>query len=308
MSQYSLLLILLNTNHYRGHNCVYFNINLHILYVHYDRSSVNVWQWHFFAKLRPVRNLFAGMWVILCFIWVGSDLTRLVQRVLNRQTHFQVNTRIALLQNRKITLSDECLRSFVWRGAGVLGPGLEPGGAVLLVHIQHTQGHAGKPNPHDQVFITSLTIIEPPFIVSYGSRVSDLLVLYVHYEWALLKMLLLSCRVGRLRISRLGWRTFVKLTLGSKTLKSKTFSAYKYLNPSTECSTAPRKTFGTRSQFNVIEFRINYFECVCVCVCYCVSEPLHVLSRSFERFWSQCVFNFFVMSFLNDSRSALLAN
>lgn len=47
------------------------------------------------------------------------------------------------VQDRQTALPDRCVRTAVWRGARVLGPRLEPSRAVLLVNVQHTQGHPG---------------------------------------------------------------------------------------------------------------------------------------------------------------------
>lgn len=47
-------------------------------------------------------------------------------------------------QNRQAALPDRCLRATFWGGAGVLGPWLEPGGAVLLVNVQRASRHTGK--------------------------------------------------------------------------------------------------------------------------------------------------------------------
>lgn len=49
-----------------------------------------------------------------------------------------------MFQNREASLPDKRMRAAVWGGVGVLGAGLQPGGAVLLVHLQHPPWHSGQ--------------------------------------------------------------------------------------------------------------------------------------------------------------------
>ena len=49
-----------------------------------------------------------------------------------------------LLPNGQTALPHSCLRASVWRGIRVLGPGFQPGGALLLDDLHYSSRHSGK--------------------------------------------------------------------------------------------------------------------------------------------------------------------
>ena len=61
-----------------------------------------------------------------------------------RTDRLSLPTCAACLQDWQAALPDQRVRPAVRGGAGILGPGLEPGGALLLDDLHQTQGHAGR--------------------------------------------------------------------------------------------------------------------------------------------------------------------
>jgi len=53
---------------------------------------------------------------------------------------------VIFFQDRETPLPDKRLWAAFRGRAGVLGAGLKPGRALLLVHVQHSQRHSGKLN------------------------------------------------------------------------------------------------------------------------------------------------------------------